>query len=73
MANATSWGRRPTSKAAAPVRSVEDFVSGPEKTIRLNVLIPVDLHKRVKAGCAMEGVTMSEVVTEFLEQRFPKK
>jgi ParG len=72
MANATSWGKRPTSKEPASVPSVEEFVSGPEKTIRLNVLIPAELHKRVKAGCAMQGVTMSEIVLEFLQQRFPK-
>ena len=69
MVNATNWGKRPVATA----RSVEDFVSGQEKTVRLNVLVPVELHKRVKAGCAMEGVTMSEVINEFLRQRFPKK
>jgi hypothetical protein len=52
---------------------VDEFVNGTGKTVRLNVLIPVDLHKRVKATCAMEGLSMTEVVTEFLEQRFPKK
>jgi len=72
MVNAANWGKRPTPKETAPTRSVEDFVNGSEKTMRLNVLIPVELHKRVKAGCAMEGITMSEMVIEFLQQRFPK-
>ncbi len=73
MAKASSWGKRPTTKAAAPAASVDEFVNGIGKTVRLNVLIPADLHKRVKATCAMEGVSMTDVVTEFLEQRFPKK
>lgn len=70
MENTTNWGKRPAAKSSVPVKSVDEFVNGLEKTVRLNVLIPVELHKRVKAGCAMEGVTMSEVVIEFLQQRF---
>jgi hypothetical protein len=65
------WGQRPTDK---PKPTVEEFVSGSTgKTIRLNVLLPEELHRRVKASCAMEGVSMSDVVVEFLEGRFPKK
>jgi hypothetical protein len=71
MANA-SWGKRPTSKATTAVPSVDQFVKGTSETVRLNVLIPSDLHKRVKSACAIEGVSMTEVVVEFLEQRFPK-
>ena len=73
MPNAASWGKRPTSKVTAAAPSIDQFVNGPEKTVRLNVLIPLELHKRVKSACAIEGVSMSEVVLELLEQRFPKK
>jgi hypothetical protein len=67
---ATKWGHRPTDKPAKP--TVEEFVSGPEKAIRLNVLLPEELHRRVKVACAAKGVTMSHVVTKFLEKEFPK-
>lgn len=75
MPNAASWGKRPTSKPAATdaVPSIEQFVSGAGKPVRLNVLIPEELHKRVKSACAIERVSMTDVVVELLEARFPKK
>lgn len=73
-ANVSSWGKRPTTKQAAPAPSVEEFVKGgKDETVRLNVLIPNELHKRVKMACVAEGISMTTVVTEFLETRFPRK
>ena len=40
---------------------------------RLNCIIPADPHKRVKVGCANEGVSITDVVVELLEGRFPKR
>lgn len=37
-----------------------------EKPIRLNVEIPVSLHKSVKAKAAQDGKTMKEIVLAFL-------
>jgi hypothetical protein len=45
--------------------------SKPTGIARLNCIIPADLHRRVKVGCATEGVNMTDVVIEFLEGRFP--
>ena len=42
------------------------------KPARLNFVIPSELHKRVKAACASEGVSMTDVVVEFLQSRFPR-
>ncbi len=69
-----SWGKRPTERSAA-VPSLDAFVkgSGPERLVRLNVQVPEDLHKRVKSRCAIEGTSMKDLVTEFLENRFPKQ
>jgi len=69
----SSWGARPTAKRVAEVPSLDKFVKGSAETVRLNVLIPTELHRRVKSACAVEGVSMTEVVIEFLESRFPKK
>jgi hypothetical protein len=68
MANG-SRGKQPTSKRAAPASAAKKPV---DETVRLNVLIPSQLHKRVKMGCVSEGISMTDVVTEFLETRFPK-
>jgi predicted HicB family RNase H-like nuclease len=71
MANIAS--KRPTSKSATKnARSADESASAPAKTVRLNVLISPALHKRVKIACAIEGVSMTDVVTEFLEKRFSK-
>jgi hypothetical protein len=58
----TKSGKRPTLKTADAAPT----------TVRLNCLIPADLHKRVKTACANEGVSMTDVVVEFLEGRFPR-
>ena len=67
----TNWGSRP---ARVPDQ-LDDFVAanGRPRTKRLNTCIPAELHARVKAGCALEGRDMTEVLTELLEQRFPKR
>lgn len=70
------WGRRPPrnpAKPAAPAAGLDSFVRPKPKLKRLNALIPVDLHTRVKVGCALEGRGMTDVVTELLEQRFPEE
>lgn len=73
MPEAKSWGKRPTDKPPNAVPTMDEFVSGrTEKPARLNFVIPNELHKRVKAACANEGVSMTDVVVEFLESRFPK-
>jgi hypothetical protein len=59
---ATHTGKRPASKTADAAPT----------TVRLNCLIPADLHRRVKTACANDGVSMTDVVVEFLEGRFPK-
>jgi hypothetical protein len=71
-----SWGQRPSTKkppAAPAPADLDKFVSGGKgQTKRLNVEIPAALHARVKAGCAMQGREIRDVVTELLEQRFPE-
>jgi len=52
-------------RADAWVRNRE---SGRSK--RLTIDLPAALHARVKAGCALRGVPIKEVVREFLEREF---
>ncbi len=73
MLETRNWGKRPAIRPAAVAPTVDEFVNGrASKAARLNFVIPADLHKRVKAACATEGVSMTDVVVEFLETRFPK-
>jgi hypothetical protein len=74
----SDWGKRPTKKApAAPgstsSNALDQFVHpGKPVTKRLNADIPIELHRRVKAGCSREGREMTTVIIELLEQRFPE-
>ena len=56
---------RNSERADAWVRNRD---GGPSK--RLTIDLPAGLHTRVKAGCALRGVTIKDIVREFLEQEF---
>lgn len=79
MSSTGSWGQKPSRKAEAQPSSravLDAFVNpGAAKvaTKRLNADIPAGLHARVKAGCALEGRDITEVLIELLEARFPAK
>lgn len=66
------WGKKPAAKAP----DLDKFVqggAGKGETARLNANIPAELHRRVKAQCALEGLDMTKVLIELLEQRFPSR
>ena len=42
-----------------------------EGTDRLTIDVPISLHRRMKAKCALEGRKMAHVIRELLEERFP--
>jgi hypothetical protein len=74
-----NWGQKPSRKLetqASGRAALEAFVH-PGKTKgavkRLNADIPAGLHARVKAGCALEGRDITDVLVEVLETRFPDK
>jgi len=76
MSQQVNWGQRPSKKpegSAVATEQLEAFVNPKAKTKRLNAEIPSDLHARVKAGCALEGREMTDVLIELLEQRFPAR
>ncbi len=59
----------------APAADIDRLVTGqkPVMTRRLNLNIPVTLHTRIKAQCAIEGRDMTEALIEMLEARYPEK
>jgi hypothetical protein len=38
---------------------------------RFTIDVPVSLHTRIKAQCALNGVKMADVLRELLEREFP--
>ena len=38
---------------------------------RFTIDVPVELHRRVKAGCAQRGLKMADVLRDLLEREFP--
>lgn len=67
------WGKKPAAKAPDLDKFVSGAGAGKGETARLNANIPAALHKRVKAQCALDGLDMTKVLIELLEQRFPER
>lgn len=42
------------------------------RTQRLTIDIPVELHRRLKTQCAMDGLSIAEVVRALLVQKYGK-
>ncbi len=40
---------------------------------RFTIDVSEDLHKRIKAQCALRGAKMADVMREILEHEFPKR
>lgn len=45
----------------------------PDVTVRLNIDLPADLHGRLKAACALDGVTIKEQVIRLIEAYLAQK
>lgn len=65
-----SQPRPKTEVAPTPEQWVEQRTVD-EKMKRMTFDVPESLHKRVKAGCALRGVTIRDVILELLEREFP--
>ena len=51
----------PTPVPAAPAEPMKRFT----------IDVPVSLHTRIKAQCALNGVKMADMMRELLEREFP--
>lgn len=63
---------RRAGKDADGTRSLRQQLEAGEGR-QLNVIIPADLHHRLKVRAAVDGVPMSEIVTEALETLFKEE
>ena len=67
-------GGKPARADADRRAGAENWVRGEvdaERTVRMTVDMPADLHLRVRVACAMENRRMAEVIREILNERFP--
>ncbi|HZG68150.1 MAG TPA: hypothetical protein VEZ12_15505 [Herpetosiphonaceae bacterium] len=72
-AKKVAFGARPQLKEQQPADPdawVENRTK-PEENMRMTFDVPKSLHRRVKAGCALQGVTIREKLLELLEREFP--
>ena len=73
MTKKVAFGTKP-APAVTPDQWVEsrtrDTGAG-ERTKRLTIDIPLGLHVRVKAQCALRGTKMADEIRALLEERFP--
>lgn len=60
-------GRRPTMKITKSIEKIGNRKEGEEMT-RLTIAIDRDLRSKLKILCAMERITMKELVTNFIER-----
>jgi hypothetical protein len=49
-------------------RTVGNVISWPMK--RLTIDVPIDLHIRLKTGCAMRGEKIADVIRTLIEREF---
>lgn len=70
------WGTSPRKQEEThpgPPGALDAFVESKRRTKRLNLDIPAELHTRIKVASALKEQDMTAVVTEMLEERFPKQ
>ena len=68
MAKTTGLATKPTKKAAAQDDFVKSGSSSSDHKSRLTVEIPSEMHRQLKARCAMDGTKLNVVVTDLVEQ-----
>jgi hypothetical protein len=68
-----TFGARPQPKEQpADAEAWVERRTGPEENMRMTFDVPKSLHRRVKAGCALQGVTIRDKVLELLMREFPE-
>lgn len=76
MKKKTTFTPKPSTDHPTPA-SLDAFVGLPasstprEKMKRLTIDVAPSLHRRVKAGCAVRGIEMADLMRQFLEKEFP--
>lgn len=59
--------------ADAWISKGREQTAGKPATTKLTLLLPVELHRRMKVRCAERGELMADVIRSFLEREFPER
>jgi hypothetical protein len=73
MTKKVAFGTKP-APAVTPDQWVESRTPEPstgERIKRLTIDVPLSLHVRIKAQCALRGTKMADEIRALLEERFP--
>lgn len=66
-------GHADKSQAAEAWVATRDADAAAQESVkRLNILLPVSLHVRIKTECAKRGTNMSDEIRTLLERAFPE-
>jgi hypothetical protein len=73
MTKKVAFSIKPAAVAVTPDQWVEDRTpgGGGERMKRLTIDVPLSLHVRIKAQCALRGTKMADEIRALLEERFP--
>lgn len=63
--------RRPSKQKKDASDNLAALQHAGEAVEKLSVDLPASLKRRLKVGCANEGLTITQVVCELIAERFP--
>lgn len=66
----TQSPKKPSADAWVGQQSLVQAATEADPIKRLTIDIPLSLHVRVKSQCVLRGISMVDVVREFLEREF---
>lgn len=73
MSNNESFPAKPKNDYSPRVTNAYDgLIEKQEPTKRVCVDLPQSLHSRVKIGCVQEGVSITQVMRDYLAKKFPE-
>ena len=72
MSNDESFPAKPPRDYSPRVTDAYDgLLTKQEPTKRICVDLPQSLHTRVKIGCVKESVSITQILRDYLEKKFP--
>ncbi|MEM7456734.1 MAG: plasmid partition protein ParG [Planctomycetota bacterium] len=73
MSKNDSFPDKPSQQYSPRVtQAYEGLISRQEPTKRVCIDLPQSLHTRIKIGCAQQNVSISQILRDFLEKKFPE-
>lgn len=73
MSNNESFPAKPPRDYSPRVTGAYDgLITNQEPTKRICVDLPRSLHARIKIGCVKEGMSITQVLRDYLEKKFPE-